>query len=213
MPHISVALKNQKTGHYERVEVEISKQLLGEYTEEFCEAFVQETYFYRIGQMSKEVIFESITYGDVDRFIGKLAGTKTFKQHIFENNPQLAGAYEVAFDNYELYDTLLKDCEEHIKQAILKKERIIPQSDSKTLTTKTYQHEGEEVVFLSFYQACYNDKDIYAVPVDVAIELSLEDYDGEEVSRWSDMWEKLSPYEVQGDLILKASCIETYNYD
>jgi hypothetical protein len=64
------------------------------------------------------------------------------------------------------------------------------------INTQTYEFNGKQVVFCVYDEAA-SGTEIFAVPVEVATRLNLEDYDGEEISRYEDFMEEIKEYRVR----------------
>jgi hypothetical protein len=191
-------------------QVVIDPSVLEGYERAFVDNYAEKSNWYRIGRSSGNVIHEGVTYGDISEFAKKVDGNHQLEKHVMENNAHLESAGKFGYGTWiSLWDYMFNTCEEAINTAILSANNV----DVEPFSAKTYSFEGNEVVFFSFYQACYGEATIYAVPKDVAIKLHLQDFEGEVMSRNDELWRKLELYEVKEDLVMKASCIEAFNYD
>ena len=186
--------------------------------------------------MSGDILYESRTYGEIEQFAKHLPSAMLLEKSILENNPNLgevtvAGIYSttpqpteprvtrftwISLDEY-IFDNRLGEIEMAIRN-----ENGWEAKDERNYKFNTYEYEGKEVVYFSFYQACYGEATVYAVPVELAYTYKLGDFDGREMSRWDGLWGLLEPYETNieieydDDMGLEDfpyALIETFNYD
>lgn len=212
---IPLEIRKNNDSYWKHEELDTDKEVFTTYLNNYAQAFAK-TKWYRFGSSSGKIIIERMTYGELYEFLKKIEGLKELNKSILSLNPHLK---ENGIENigrtalFSLHTYIMENYKEVVDQSILKENGMNDYPKSEKMETKTCQYEGKEVVFFDFYQACYGESDIYAVPVEVAERLNLEDYDGEEISRYEDFLEEIEKYKVKEDMVVKASRIKAFNYD
>lgn len=220
----------------ERRKIFVDEQVWKAYLEEYVRAYVKQRDWYDIGKMSGRVLYNGRMYGEIAKFTENLPLAKRLEVSIAALNPHLMSpeirkiyAKMLNFKgNIMTYgawlsidDEAFNETKEQIEAMIVNEQGNAFGKDGE-YTFHTYEQEGKEVVYFSFYQACDGYGDIYKVPLDVAYELYLGDYQGREMSRFDDLWNQLDSYEVSVDVeydeqgwIEKSpfNMIEAFNFD
>lgn len=189
-------------------EAYIQKELFEQYVLEFFNQFaLKQTYFYRFGRMSGNVIFEPRMGCDIIEFAQSISTSKKLEQDLFETNLELSHMDKKYLLNCFWYDMdrfVFENYKNLLIKTIFKVNQVSYPPVGRPLETKSYPYEGKQVVFFE----C--EDDIFAVPVDVATEIALEDYDEEGLTKDDDFLDKVWQYRVEEDLIAKAEKIKAY---
>lgn len=219
---IELSFKAQK-GNKSNVTVAIEKDVLDKYVHSFATSYAKgkidnpNIKWYRFGKMSGKVHFTGVTYKDCSEFSKSIPYAKEFAEHVLTHNASILNSEELHAEfGYgtwiDVYSYVFHFYEKEIEQAILKENGITEPIAPKPLQTKSYSYKGEDVIFFKFETECCGDT-LYAVPVKVAEEHCIEDYNHENISRFEDILNVIDEYEVKEDLIVSADCVTAYNND
>lgn len=178
-----------------REEVLVEKKVFSKYVKEFVEKFAKEGRHYRIGDMSGKVIFEGRMYGEISENAKNLPSAKELEENVQALNSRtipLTFRYNTWID---LDNIIMDKYEDNIIEYIKEINGITSKNKRTQLRTKTYSFNGKEVVFYMI-NIMSSDPELYAVPVELVKELELEDYDGEEISRWEPFLDKIEEFKI-----------------
>jgi hypothetical protein len=81
---------NKGFDSYDKRNVKVDELIFAYYLKQFIHSYVKKGEGYRIGKMSKNVIFEGRTYGEIGHFAMNLMGAKELEQSVLTLNPELA---------------------------------------------------------------------------------------------------------------------------
>ena len=195
---------------HDEKEVYIQKELFEQYVLEFFNQFaLKQSYLYRFGGMSGNVIFEPRMGCDIIEFAQSLSTCEKVEKDLFETNQELSSMDErkvLSSFWYSMDRFIFQNYKNLLIKTIFKVNQLPYPPVGKPLETKSYLYEGKQVVFFEY------DDDIFAVPVEVATEIALEDYDEEGLTKDDDILDKVWQYRVKEDLIVKAEKIKAYYY-
>lgn len=216
-------------------DVWVDEEVWAMYQKDYIAAYAKQTKWYSIGKMSGRVLHEGRMYGEIAKFAQHLPSAAILEENINVRNPELISPKMVPIytklpdvrPSAVGYGTWLSIDEEVFEACKDQIETVIRKEVGETKKDVDYQFhaygsKAQKVVYLSFYQACYWSGEIYAVPLDVAYELHLGDYEGKRMGRFDELWHQLAPYEVKMDVTydedgsIKESpyrMIEVFNFD